>query len=108
MHTHPILGEEICHPLKSLQDVCPIIRHHHEKWNGTGYPDGLMEDSIPYLARVFQIIDAYDALSSERPYKVAFPKDESLRILQDEASKGYWDKDILEKFISFIRCNHRR
>lgn len=108
MYTHPILGEEICHPLKSLQDVCPIIRHHHEKFNGTGYPDGLVGDSIPYLARVFQIIDAYDALTSARPYKAAFSIEESIQILRDETEKGYWDKDVVEKFIAFIQKNHRR
>ncbi len=108
MHEHPILGEEICHPLKSLQDVCPIIRHHHEKWNGSGYPDGLVAESIPYLARVFQIIDAYDALTSERPYKRAFDVSESVQILRDEAKNGQWDPDIVEKFFDFIEKNHRR
>ena len=100
--------QEICHPLKSLQDVCPIIRHHHEKWNGTGYPDGLLAESIPYLARVFQIIDAYDALSSERPYKKAFTVEESIQTLRDEAEKGYWDPDLIKKFFAFIEKNHRR
>ena len=99
---HPILGEEICHPLKSLQDVCPIIRYHHEKWSGIGYPDGLVAESIPFLARVFQIIDAYDALTSERPYKHAFSKEESLRILKDETGNGYWDPKLMERFIDFI------
>lgn len=102
MRQHPILGEEICHPLKSLQDVCPVIRHHHEKWNGLGYPDGLVSDSIPYLARVFQLIDAYDALTSERPYKKAFSSEESLKILNDEMNDGFWDPELTKKFTEFI------
>jgi putative two-component system response regulator len=108
MRTHPILGEEICHPLRSLRDVCPIIRHHHEKWNGMGYPDGLVGDSIPYLARVFQIIDAYDALTSERPYKPAYNRQQSLGILKEETDKGMWDPKLMEKFADFIEKNPER
>ncbi len=106
MHQHPILGEEICHPLRSLSDVCPIIRHHHEKWNGTGYPDGLLAESIPYLARVCQIMDAYDALTSERPYKGAFSMEETVGTLQEETERGYWDPDIVEKFVEFLKKRH--
>lgn len=102
MRQHPILGEEICHPLKSLQDVSPIIRHHHEKWNGIGYPDGLLGDSIPYLARVFQVIDAFDALISERPYKHAFTIEDAITTLREETEMGYWDPDIIEKFLVFM------
>jgi len=107
MRQHPILGEEICHPLRSLSDVCPIVRHHHEKFNGTGYPDGLMGESIPYLARVFQIIDAYDAMTSERPYKPAFSIEKTINTLRDETSKGYWDPRLMDKFIEFIEKNPR-
>jgi len=102
MRKHPILGEEICHPLKSLQDVCPVIRHHHERWNGLGYPDGLVADSIPYLARVFQIIDAYDALTSERPYKPAYSREESIKVIKEETEQGLWDPSVVEKFMKFI------
>lgn len=102
MHTHPIVGEEICHPLRSLSDVCPIIRHHHEKWNGTGYPDGLVGESIPYLARVFQILDAFDAMSTARPYKKAFPSEETINTLKEEASQGSWDPTLTKKFIEFV------
>lgn len=105
MRGHPIVGEEICHPLKSLSDVCPIIRYHHEKWNGTGYPDGLLADSIPYLARVFQILDAFDAMSTERPYKRAFSLEETIRTLQEETEKGYWDPELVAKFVEFIEKN---
>jgi len=102
MRQHPVLGEEICHPLRSLSDVCPIVRHHHEKWNGTGYPDGLVAESIPYLARVFQIIDAFDAMTTERPYKPAFSIEKTIETLRDETSKGYWDPELAAKFIHLI------
>ena len=105
MRQHPILGEEICHPLRSLSDVCPIIRHHHEKFNGTGYPDGLLGPSIPYLARVFQIMDAYDAMTTDRPYKKAFSVEKTVEIIRDETSKGYWDPDVVANFIEFIAKN---
>ncbi|MFA4973844.1 MAG: HD domain-containing phosphohydrolase [bacterium] len=102
MRQHPIFGEEICHPLKSLSDVCPIIRHHHEKWNGTGYPDGLVGDSIPYLARVFQVMDAFDAMISERPYKGAFSLEQTIKTLKEETEKGFWDPKIIEQFFKFL------
>jgi len=105
MKTHPVLGEEICHPLRSLSDVCPIIRHHHEKWDGTGYPDGLVGESIPYLARIFQIIDAFDAMMSERPYKKPFTFEETIRLLEEEAKNGFRDPELTKKFIEFIKAN---
>ena len=107
MRKHPIMGEEICHPLRSLQDVCPVIRYHHEKYNGMGYPDGLLADSIPYLARVFQILDAFDALTSERPYKRAFTVKEALETLIEEKEKGFWDPELVSKFFKFIGENYK-
>ena len=71
MKTHPIRGVEICRHLKSLDPVIPIIRHHHERWDGSGYPGGLAGENIPPLARVVQMADIYDALRTERPYKRA-------------------------------------
>lgn len=102
MRTHPIVGEEICHPLRSLSDVCPIIRYHHERWNGSGYPDGLMGDSIPYLARVFQILDAYDAMTSARPYKASSTVKATVEMLKEETARGNWDPKLIEKFTEFI------
>ncbi|MGH9649230.1 MAG: HD domain-containing phosphohydrolase, partial [Terriglobales bacterium] len=69
MKQHPVTGESICKPLKSLRLVTPIIRHHHEHWDGSGYPDRLRGERIPLLARVLQVVDVYDALRTERPYK---------------------------------------
>jgi cyclic di-GMP phosphodiesterase len=105
MRTHPVLGVEICHPLKSLSDVCPIIRHHHEKWSGFGYPDGIVGDSIPYLARVFQVLDAFDAMTTERPYKHAFTVEETIETLCDERDRGFWDPELIQKFVDFVKEN---
>jgi putative two-component system response regulator len=99
MRTHSVRGEEICRPLRSLAQVLPIIRNHHERWDGTGYPDGLRGEKIPLLARVLQFADAFDALTTERPYKAAFPREEALEILMDESEKGWRDPQLTPKFI---------
>jgi len=97
-YSHPVLGEEICKPLRSFQEVLPVIRHHHERWNGRGYPDGLAGDEIPLLARVFQLVDAFDAMTSRRSYKPAFSVAETLATLTAEAERGFWDRGLLEAF----------
>jgi len=98
MREHPIVGERICAPLKSFRLVLPIIRHHHEKYDGSGYPDGLRGDATPVTARVMQIVDVYDALTSERPYKKAFSTADALRIMKEEVAKGWWDPQIFAQF----------
>ncbi|MGA3213387.1 MAG: HD domain-containing phosphohydrolase, partial [Terriglobales bacterium] len=89
MKQHPAVGEGICMPLRSLKAVLPIIRHHHEHWNGGGYPDGLHAHEIPLLARILQTVDVYDALCTARPYKRALSHQEAFRIMQDEAHAGF-------------------
>ena len=79
MKRHPLIGENICKPLRSLKMVLPIIRHHHEHWDGSGYPDRLSGENIPLLARTLQVVDVYDALRTARPYKPARTHDEYLR-----------------------------
>ena len=98
MQEHPVVGERICAPLKSFRLVLPIIRHHHEKLNGSGYPDGLKGEDIPITARVLQIVDVYDALTTERPYKRAFSRAEALEMMEDEVKKGWWDPGIFQEF----------
>ncbi|HUQ95411.1 MAG TPA: HD domain-containing phosphohydrolase, partial [Bryobacteraceae bacterium] len=98
MRAHTTKGEEVCKPMKSLGMVLPIIRSHHERWDGTGYPDGLRGEQIPLLARILQIADVYDALTTERPYKRAFTHAESLAILQEEAGKGWRDPALATLF----------
>ncbi len=98
MKTHSVRGEEICKPLRSLEKVLPIIRNHHERWDGSGYPDGLRAEKIPLLARVLQLADAYDALTSVRPYKPAYTTEVALEILTSEAKMGWRDADLTELF----------
>lgn len=85
MRRHPELGEKIVLPLDGLGDVRAIIRHHHERWDGAGYPDGLSGDGIPYLARAFQLIDVFDALTATRPYKRALDRQEAIEVMSGEA-----------------------
>jgi putative two-component system response regulator len=99
MRAHPVRGEEICRPLKSLRGVLPLIRHHHERWDGTGYPDGLRGTEIPLLARVLQVVDIYDALTNPRPYKHAYSSARALEILQEETDRGWRDQEITSLFI---------
>ncbi len=102
MRRHPVIGAELLEPLRTMDRVVQIVRHHHERWDGMGYPDGLRARKIPYLARVFQLLDAFDALTSERPYKRAFSTLESIQILQDESTQGKWDPELVENFVRFI------
>src|ERR1700686_2919696 len=102
---HSVIGERICAPLKSFRLVLPIIRHHHEKLDGSGYPDGLRGDAIPITARVLQIVDVYDALTTARPYKRAFSITDALQIMKEEVAKGWWDPHIFEQFEGQIRSN---
>jgi putative two-component system response regulator len=103
MRSHVIRGEEICRPMKSLTTVLPIIRHHHEKWDGTGYPDRLKGNQIPLLARILQIVDVFDALSSERSYKKALSMDDACRQLEKEAAAGWRDPELVPIFIAMLQ-----
>jgi putative two-component system response regulator len=98
MRRHTIKGEEICLPMKSLAPVLPIIRHHHERCDGSGYPDGLRGEQIPLLARILQIADIYDALTSARPYKAALTPAEAFQTLEEEAQRGWRDPELLSLF----------
>jgi putative two-component system response regulator len=88
---HPVVGERICAPLKSFRYVLPIIRHHHEKLDGSGYPDGLQGEAIPLTARIMSVVDVYDALSTDRPYRKALPMEEAFGVLRKEVGRGWWD-----------------
>jgi putative two-component system response regulator len=103
MRMHPSSGEEICRPLRSLARVLPIIRHHHEHWNGGGYPDHLEAENIPLLARILQVVDAYDALTTERPYKPAWPAERARAQLTTETEQGWWDPHIMGEYLAMLR-----
>jgi len=99
MRSHTTRGVEICRHLKSLAPVVPLIRHHHERWDGSGYPDGLAGEQIPLLARLLQIGDIYDALTSPRPYKDAISPAKALRIIDEETKRGWRDPRIVDLFL---------
>lgn len=103
MRKHSVVGERICAPLKSFRPVLPIIRHHHEKRDGSGYPDGLSGEDIPLTARILQLADVYDALTTDRPYRTAVPSEEALQLMDDEAKLGWWDQGLFGKFRDMIR-----
>jgi cyclic di-GMP phosphodiesterase len=100
MRRHPEKGETICRPLRSLEKVLPIIRSHHERWDGSGYPDGLGRDQIPLLARVLQLADIYDALTSVRPYKTAMTPKTALELMQAETRRGWRDPELMRVFVT--------
>ena len=100
---HSVVGERICAPLKSFRYALPIIRHHHEKLDGPGYPDGLRGEAIPITARVLQIVNVYDALTTDRPYKKAFSIADALQTMKEEVTKGWWDPHIFDQFERLVR-----
>ena len=102
MKRHPVTGEEICRPLKSLRLVLPIIRHHHEHSDGSGYPDGLRAGEIPLLPRILQVVDIYDALTTARPYKPALGHEQAVATMRAEARSGLWDKELVAEFFSML------
>ena len=102
MEQHTIAGERICAPLRSFRHVLPIIRHHHEKWDGSGYPDGLRGEQIPLTARILQVTDIYDALTTDRPYRKALPLEKAFAIMREEVKRGWWDGSILVEFEAVV------
>jgi len=103
MRQHTLRGEEICRPMKSLKPVLPIIRSHHERWDGQGYPDGLAGEDIPLLARILQVADIYDALTTARSYKQAFPHERAIALLTEEAKRGWRDPELVALFAEITR-----
>jgi putative two-component system response regulator len=101
--THSVIGWEICRPLHSLAPVLPLIKHHHEKYDGSGYPDGLAGEEIPLLARVFQVVDVFDALTNDRSYRHGEPTEDAIIIILKETQLGYWDKAIVDEFVTMVR-----
>jgi len=100
MQQHPVIGDRLCGELRALEDVRPIVRHHHERPDGTGYPDGLEGDNIPLLARITNVVDSYDALTTQRPYKTARSHAEAVRELREEAARGWKFPGLVEEFVA--------
>jgi diguanylate cyclase (GGDEF)-like protein len=98
IETHPELGERILAPISRLEDVRPIVRHAHERWDGAGYPDGKVAEDIPIEARVILVCDAFHAMTTDRPYRTRMPLEEAVRQLQENAGTQF-DPSVVEAFI---------
>jgi putative two-component system response regulator len=103
--SHPSNGESMCRRLRTVRGVLPMILHHHERWNGRGYPEHLRGEEIPIGARVLSLADAYDALTSDRSYRKSSPPHEALEILGEETSEGQWDPRIYRALAAMIGRN---
>ncbi len=102
---HPRVGCDICAPLKPLRPVLPIVRHHKEHWDGTGYPDGLRGDEIPLGAQIVGIVDVYTALTSDRPYRKAASQEDAIATLRAQAREGCHNPELVEKFIACVTAD---
>jgi putative two-component system response regulator len=103
MKQHTIIGDRLCGELRSLRGVRPIVRHHHERLDGSGYPDGLKGDAIPLLAQVTAIADVFDALTTLRPYKAAVSAEEAFAELVREAERGWHQRGLVDAFVDLGR-----
>ncbi len=102
MKQHTIIGDRLCGELRSLRNVRRIVRHHHERLDGSGYPDGLRDESIPLLAQIMGIVDVFDALRTERPYKAALPFAQAAEELSGEAARGWRRVDLVATFLDQV------
>ncbi|MBF0493290.1 MAG: response regulator [Deltaproteobacteria bacterium] len=103
IRSHPARGCEICRTLKSLQNSLPIVRHHHERLDGQGYPDGISKNEISLGARVVAVCDSYDAMTSNRPYRKGMPPSEAIKIFEKEKESGQWDPHLVNEWIILIK-----
>lgn len=99
---HTLVGEEICRPLVSMRGILPVIRSHHERWDGKGFPDGLKGDRIPINARILSIIDSFDAMVSRRPYREGMSINKAVSLFMEERDYGQWDPGIVDHFLSMM------
>ena len=101
IETHPALGEGIIAPIERLQEVRPIVRHCHERWDGCGYPDGLAGEGIPLESRIILVCDAYHAMTTDRPYRKRLSHPEAVRRLNDGAGTQF-DPGVVNTFLDVI------
>jgi putative two-component system response regulator len=102
--SHTVVGASLVEGLRSLQAVEPIIRYHHERFDGSGYPDGLQHDQIPLLAQIIGLVDVYDAITTQRPYQDARSAEEGIAVLKDQAARGWRRPDLVDRFVELIQA----
>jgi putative two-component system response regulator len=103
MKRHPAIGDDLCRTVRSFEAVRPIVRHHHERIDGRGYPDGLASDRIPLLAQIVSVVDVFDALTTDRPYRKALSTATAYRMLREEARDGWCPENLVATFIDLHR-----
>ena len=103
INRHPAAGADLVRGLHTLEDVRPLIRHHHERWDGSGYPDRLAGEDIPFGARIMAVTDVFDALHTTRPYKKSLPVEAALEILRREVDRGFWEPRIVSSFVNLVQ-----
>jgi putative two-component system response regulator len=108
MKRHTIIGEALCGQLNALRPVRAIVRSHHERLDGSGYPDGLSGDEIPLLAQIMTIVDIYDALTTNRHYRAAMSVDAACEHLMADAQRGWRNRDLVDEFIALCRTERLR
>jgi putative two-component system response regulator len=106
MRMHPLIGERICEPLATAALFAPIVRHHHERWDGGGYPDGLRAEAIPMGARIVGLVDAYDAIIHDRPYRPARDIHSAMAEIRREAG-GQFDPELVRLFLPLLEREAR-
>ena len=99
---HTVFGDELCANLRSLQPIRPLIRWHHERLDGSGYPDGLRGDEIPILAQIVGVVDVFEAVTTERPYQRTRSSEGAVEILRGEVQRGWRRREIVEAFVSLV------
>ena len=102
VQSHTVIGDQLCANLRSLQAVRPIVRSHHERLDGSGYPDGLRGDDIPLVAQIMTIVDIYEAVTTDRPYQGAQSVAEAIEILRRQVERGWHRRDVVEAFAALI------
>ena len=105
MRQHPIYAYEVLSQIEYFKPALDIPLYHHEKWDGSGYPHGLKEEQIPIAARIFSIVDVYDALTSDRPYRTAWSKEKALRYIHEQSGQ-YFDPEIVQAFLKMVENEH--
>ena len=101
MKKHPVIGARILKPIKPLEKVANLVLYHHEYWDGSGYPNGIKKNEIPIGARIVSIVDAFQAMTSNRPYRATLPFREAVKRLRDGKEKQ-WEPDLVELFIKIV------
>ena len=102
MKGHTLIGDRLCAELRLLKPIRPIVRHHHEHLDGSGYPDGLSGADVPLLAQVMGVVDVFDALTTSRPYKPALSAEQACSVLRDEVRCGWRSGHLVETFIDML------